>query len=110
MNAIFYLIINNVSVTSVILISILIFRIVFKNIPKRIYPMLWGVAGLKLLFPFDIYTSFGVLSSEKTIETATSGNAPIIIRTGVKTLDQGVNHYIGTISKGHVASANNTIF
>ena len=67
MKDVFLLIINNVEITSIILVAIMLIRLIFKKIPKMIYPILWGVAGIKLLIPFDIYSSVGVLSSEKTI-------------------------------------------
>ena len=106
MKDVFLLIINNVEITSIILVAIMLIRLIFKKIPKMIYPILWGVAGIKLLIPFDIYSSVGVLSNEKTIESVSGGNAPIIVRTGMTSVDKGVNHYIGSVYQGTNISTN----
>lgn len=99
MNHIFLEILNNAWITGVLILVVIVFRLLLKKTPKYINCILWGIVGLKLMIPFDISSSFGLLPSGKTIETVSNGVSPIIVRTGIASVDTSVNEYVGAISQ-----------
>lgn len=103
MTEIFVAVLNNAWITSVLMILILFGRKIFRQMPKGIYAVMWGILGLKLMIPFEIKSPFGLLSKEKTIERAAVGNAPIIVRTGIPLVDVRVNKYMETTQSSVVA-------
>lgn len=46
---------------SIMLLAVLLLRLIFRDIPKRVYCVLWSLAGLRILLPFsflDLITKF----------------------------------------------------
>lgn len=94
MRQMFFAILDNVWVASIMILVVVLIRIFMKKIPKFIYPLLWGLVGLKLLSPFDIRSSLGLLPSSKIVEYGSQEQAPVIIRTGLNIVDDGIDSYI----------------
>lgn len=99
MRQIFIETLNNAWIASWLILAVMAVRLLLKRIPRYIYCILWGLVGLKLMFPFDIRSAFSLLPGRKTIETASNGTSPVIVRTGIGQVDSHVNEYISTFSK-----------
>ena len=69
MRELFATILDNAWVVSIMILVIVLIRTFMKKMPKFIYPLLWGLVAVKLLLPYDIHSSFGMLPSDKTIES-----------------------------------------
>ena len=94
MRELFATILDNAWVAGIMILVIVLIRVFMKKMPKFIYPLLWGLVAVKLLVPFDIHSSFGVLPGEKTIEYSGKENAPVIVNTGLNIVDEGANDFI----------------
>lgn len=66
--------------------------------PKFICPLLWGLVGIKLLLPFDIHSSFGLLPSDKIVEYSGQEQAPVIVKTGLRMVDESTYDRKGVVS------------
>lgn len=91
MRELFATILDNAWVVSIMILVIVLIRTFMKKMPKFIYPLLWGLVAVKLLLPYDIHSSFGMLPSDKTIEYSGKENAPVIVKMGLRIVDERVN-------------------
>lgn len=58
----------NISISaSWIVPAIIILRIILKNAPKWINPVLWGIVGLRLIMPFSIKSALSLIPSTEII-------------------------------------------
>lgn len=95
MREVFAAILDNAMVAGIMILVIVLIRVFMRKMPKFICPLLWGLVGIKLLIPFDIHSSFGLLPSDKIVEYRGQEQAPIIVKTGLRMVDEGTNHFIG---------------
>ncbi len=64
----FFLSIVNFSITATyIAAAVMLLRLIFKKAPKWISGVLWGLVGLRLLFPFSIESIFSLIPNNKPI-------------------------------------------
>lgn len=94
MNQLFVAVLNNALTASWIIVIVILFRSLFKNVPKWIFCLLWGFIGLMLVLPCDIESAFSLLPSSKIIETTENTAQPIIVTTGIHSIDMQVNESI----------------
>lgn len=95
MREVFAAILDNAMVAGIMILVIVLIRVFMRKMPKFICPLLWGLVGIKLLLPFDIHSSFGLLPGDKIIEYSGQEQAPVIVKTGLRMVDKGTNHFIG---------------
>ena len=95
MREVFAAILDNAMVAGIMILVIVLIRVFMRKMPKFICPLLWGLVGIKLLIPFDIHSSFGLLPSDKIVEYSGQEQAPVIVKTGLRMVDEGTNHFIG---------------
>lgn len=95
MREVFAAILDNAMVAGIMILVIVLIRVFMRKMPKFICPLVWGLVGIKLLIPFDIHSSFGLLPSDKIVEYRGQEQAPIIVKTGLRMVDEGTNHFIG---------------
>ena len=95
MREVFAAILDNAMVAGIMILVIVLIRVFMRKMPKFIYPLLWGVVGIKLLIPFDIRSAFGLLPGDKIVEYSGQEQAPVIVKTGLRIVDEGTNHFIG---------------
>lgn len=79
---------------SILTAIIIIYRLVFKKAPKWISCVLWGIAGLRLIIPFNLTSVFGLLPSHDI--AADSGK--LVMSTGVPSIDSTVNYVAGAVA------------
>ena len=94
MREVFAAILDNAMVAGIMILVIVLIRVFMRKMPKFICPLLWGLVGIKLLLPFDIHSSFGLLPGDKIVEYSGQEQAPVIVKTGLRMVDEGTNHFI----------------
>lgn len=95
MREVFAAILDNAMVAGIMILVIVLIRVFMRKMPKFICPLLWGLVGIKLLLPFDIRSAFGLLPGDKIVEYSGQEQAPVIVKTGLRMVDEGTNHFIG---------------
>lgn len=95
MREVFAAILDNAMVAGIMILVIVLIRVFMRKMPKFICPLLWGLVGIKLLLPFDIRSAFGLLPGDKIVEYSRQEQAPVIVKTGLRMVDEGTNHFIG---------------
>ena len=64
----FFLTLLNLSIqASYLVLAVLVLRLLLKNAPKWIVPMLWGLVALRLVLPFSFESSLSLLPQEQAI-------------------------------------------
>ncbi len=86
----------NISITaSYIIIAVILFRLVFRKIPRKFICILWGIAGLRLIMPFKFESIFSLIPSTETIPTNYITRPDAQINSGINLIDIPVNEYLG---------------
>ncbi len=83
----------NVSVTaSWFTLAVVTARIILKRAPKSLRCLMWGLVGLRLVFPFSIKSALSLIPSREilTQDTVRYAQAPTV-HTGIPVLDNAVN-------------------
>ena len=107
MESIFLKLLNISIMASWLVGAILLVRILIKKAPKWFYCALWGIVGLRLIFPFSFESMFSLIPSSTTIDT-TINHARPTIQTGFQVVDQNVNEYIASTYYEGVTVETNT--
>ncbi len=82
----------NMSITaSWVILAVLIFRLVFKKAPKWTRCLLWGIAALRLIFPFSIQSMFSLIPSARTIPDTFITEPQFNVNSGISRVDSPVN-------------------
>lgn len=72
-------------------LAVMLLRFLLRKMPKQFTCMLWGLVGLRLIFPFSPESIFSLIPSAKTLpETLQPGEFPEI-HSGVTAIDRVVN-------------------
>lgn len=89
-----FLKIVNMSISACwIILAVIMFRFIFKNVPKWISCVLWGIAGLRLVIPFSFESIFSLVPSTETITKLPDSPRPQI-DSGISVIDNQVNGYL----------------
>ncbi len=89
-----FLKIVNMSISACwIILAVIMFRFIFKNVPKWINCVLWGIAGLRLVMPFSFESIFSLVPSPETITKLPDSPRPQI-DSGNSVIDNQVNGYL----------------
>ena len=89
-----YLFISAVNVSivaSFLVLAIILYRLFAGKAPKWVSVLLWGLVGLRLLFPFNIESALSLIPSKTTIPTTITHDRYPALDTGFTTLDEIVN-------------------
>lgn len=85
----------NISVTAgYLVLAIIVLRLVFRKMPKYIRCILWGVVGIRLLFPFSIESIFSLIPSKEVIPPEIVYHNKPQIHTGITSVDSVMNPVI----------------
>ncbi len=108
MTDVFLKLVNMSISASWLVLAVLLLRGLFRNAPKWLSPLLWGIVGLRLLQPFSIESALSLIPSTQTINTSVFHSRPYI-HSGISAIDQPANEYLGThYFEGVTVPANNT--
>ena len=82
----------NISITaSFLVLAIILYRLFAKKSPKWVSVLLWGLVGLRLLFPFSIESALSLIPSKNTIPTTITHDRYPALDTGFENVDEIVN-------------------
>lgn len=82
----------NISITaSYIIIVVILFRVIFKKIPRKFICILWGIAGLRLIMPFSFESIFSLIPSTETIPSDIATSSKPAISSGITAVNSIVN-------------------
>ncbi len=117
MSEIFLKILNMSIIASYIIVAAVLIRFLFKKLPKWINCVIWGMVGLRLVFPFSIKSIFSIIPRIDEIQsnilpkyfpiidnTTVSGNTianqitPIISTSGMSGIERSAPFVINVIS------------
>lgn len=69
----------NMSITAGwLILAVLCIRVLFKNMPKWIHCLLWGVVAVRLMVPFSIESAFSLLPSAEPIQSSSMAEGEIV--------------------------------
>jgi len=90
----------NISVTACFLVSAIIIDRVFANkAPKWVSVLLWGLVGLRLLFPFSIESALSLIPSKNTVPTTITHDRYPALDTGFDGIDEIVNPILSGVAE-----------
>lgn len=95
MSDIFLNLFNLSIIASWLVLAVIVARMLLKKAPKYIRCILWGLVGLRLVFPFSIESVFSLIPSAKVIESEMLYDKTPTIHSGVNALDTVTNGFIG---------------
>lgn len=94
----------NMSVSACwLILAVILVRLVFRRSPKWINCLLWALVAIRLICPFSIESSLSLLPDSKVVDTIENTGRPYI-RSGIITIDDTVNAYLGERYEGNGAS------
>lgn len=92
---------------SVLAVVVMGLRLVLKKAPRWVSPVLWGIVGVRLLFPISMESVLSLLPSAEPIPADIAMAARPAIDSGIPAVNQVVNPIITqTFAPDPVASAN----
>ena len=85
----------NMSLTASWLIAVIIvLRILLKKAPKWLMPVLWGVAGLRLIIPFSLESNLSLIPNAKPLPEEMLNENTFLVYSGVPVIDEPVNRFL----------------
>lgn len=94
MSEVFLKIVNMSISASWIVLAVLLLRILLKKAPKWITVLLWGIVGIRLIFPFSIESAMSLIPSAETISPEIMTGSSHSIHTGIPIINSTVNPII----------------
>lgn len=95
MAAIFLKILNMSISASWIIMAIIVLRLILKKAPRFIHCIMWGLVGIRLVFPFSIESILSLVPSAETIPPTVIEGPSFDVNTGINFVDENVNNYLG---------------
>lgn len=87
-----FLHIVNISISaSWLVLAVLLARLVLKRAPKWAHVLLWGIVGVRLIFPFSLESALSLIPSAETISPTILTDGIHRVYTGFPTLNQSIN-------------------
>ncbi len=78
-----------------IILAIFFIRLIFSKIPKKYICFLWGLAGIRLIFPFSIESAMSIVPSGKPVNyTKLDSGYLVSVDFGIKTVDDVINYTV----------------
>lgn len=79
-----------------LILAVILLRLLLKKAPKWVNVALWGLAGIRLAFPFSIESMFSLIPSRETIRPEIMTAPAPAVNSGIPAVDQAVNPVLGT--------------
>lgn len=103
MSGIFLKLLNMSVSAGWLILAVVLIRFIFRKSPKWINCLLWALVAIRLICPFSIESSLSLLPDSKVVDTIENTGRPYI-RSGITTVDDTVNAYLGERYEGNGAS------
>ncbi len=94
MTSVFIKLLNMSISASWLILAVILLRMLFRNAPKWIRCILWGLVAVRLICPISIESIFSLLPSAQTIPQDIMYVEKPVIHTGVATVNSVVNPYL----------------
>ena len=91
MNELFLKMINLGVTASYLALAVILIRAIFRKAPKRVFPFLWGLVALRLLFPFSIESPLSLIPSAETVNPEILVAEEPAISSGIAFVNRVVN-------------------
>ncbi len=91
MSEIFLKIVNMSISASWIVLTVLLLRLLLKRAPKWITVLLWGIVGIRLIFPFSIVSMVSIIPSAEVISPEIMTTETPEINTGIPIINNAIN-------------------
>lgn len=79
-----------------LILAVMLLRLLLKKAPKWISVVLWGLVGLRLVFPFSLQSVLSLIPSAEVISPSIGYAQHPEINSGVSVIDNAVNPTLGT--------------
>lgn len=100
----------NISITAGwLVLAILLMRTILKKAPKWINCMMWGIVGVRLIFPFSIESIFSLIPSIETVSKEIFYEKYPTVQSGSITVDSIVNPVLSTFFEATPQNSANPI-
>lgn len=111
MDRLFITVLNNVLVSSWIILAVVVIRFVFKKfikkIPKWVNCLLWGLVAIRLVFPFSIESIFSLIPSAKPVPLDIEYAKVPQIDSGITVVNSAINPILeNNFAPEEIASVN----
>lgn len=111
MSEIFLGFLNRAYGASWLILAILLLRLLLKNAPKRVRPVLWGLVGLRLLLPQSIKSQFSLVPSGTLISSQAVRYDPApAVTTGIPALNRAIDAALAEKSAATAANSVNPMY
>lgn len=109
MEAVFLKLVNMSITASYLVLAVLLLRVLLKKAPKNLHVALWGLVGLRLVFPFSIESVLSLIPSAQPLPEEFLYAATPQLQSGIPFVNDAVNPVIaGSLTPVEPASANPT--
>lgn len=99
MAAVFLKLLNmSISATWLVL-AVVLARLLLKKAPKWVHCLLWGIVGLRLVWPFRIESVLSLIPSTETVPEQIGAAVPQI-NTGIPVINNAVNPVVEAVFAG----------
>ncbi|MBE6637742.1 MAG: hypothetical protein E7618_08090 [Ruminococcaceae bacterium] len=104
----FFLTLLNRSITAGwVILAIMLFRLLFRQAPRRIVCVLWVVAALRLILPFSFESIISLIPSAETVSPTILYSPAPTVTSGIQFVDRFVNPILGdTVAPDPTGSVN----
>lgn len=105
-----FLHIVNISISaSWLVLAVLLARLVLKRAPKWAHVLLWGIVGVRLIFPFSLESALSLIPSAETISPTILTDDIHRVYTGFPTLNQSINPVLSQAATSTTDTAPNLL-
>lgn len=94
MDALFLKLLNMSISASYLVLAVVVLRLVLKKIPKSVRCVLWGLVGIRLVWPFSFESVLSLIPSRETVPPEIVYARQPAIDSGVAVIDRVVNPVI----------------
>lgn len=101
MQAVFLKLLNMSITAGWIVLAVIILRILLKKAPRWITCILWGLIGIRLVFPFSFESFISLIPSAETVPADIIYADSPEIHTGVELINSSVNPVISEVFPGN---------
>ncbi|MDE6606270.1 MAG: M56 family metallopeptidase, partial [Lachnospiraceae bacterium] len=77
-----------------LILAVVLVRVFFRKAPKWFNCLLWALVAVRLICPFSIESRLSLVPEAEIVNTDTDTGRPYI-RSGITTVDNTVNTYLG---------------
>ncbi len=91
MDAVFLELMNMSITASFLIVVVMVLRLIFKDMPKWIRCLMWGMVGIRLAIPFSIESMFSIIPNAQKYDS-TSVSSTSYVATNVSAYSQGVTN------------------